>query len=118
MEPSTIKDDTPTDDELRKVVRGMSNGRSGSTSRIRAEHLKEWLRGIVAEEKQADEQATTHQGIGDSGSGDNWRLFVKLIQTIWDTGDVPQQMLWMIVVLIPKGGETIGESAYWSSSGR
>ena len=56
--------------------------------------MKEWLRGIIAEEKED----------GVEGTGDNWRLFVKLIQTIWIEGTIPQQMSWMIVVLIPKGG--------------
>ena len=36
--------------------------------------------------------------------GDNWRHFVCLIQAIWDTGTVPRQMLWVTVVLLPKGG--------------
>ena len=37
------------------------------------------------------------------GAGDKWRLFVKLIRLIWRTGEIPQQMLWTIIVLIPKG---------------
>ena len=35
--------------------------------------------------------------------GDTWRLFLKLIRHIWDTGEIPRQMLLTIVVLIPKG---------------
>ena len=38
------------------------------------------------------------------GNGDRWRLFIKLIQSIWRTGTIPQQLTWIIVVLIPKGG--------------
>ena len=30
--------------------------------------------------------------------------FAKLIQIIWELGQIPQQMQWMIVVLLPKGG--------------
>ena len=29
---------------------------------------------------------------------------VKLIQTVWNTGRIPQQMMWTIIVLIPKCG--------------
>ena len=36
--------------------------------------------------------------------GNTWRIFVRLIQSIWDTGTVPRQMVWMVVVLLPKGG--------------
>ena len=38
------------------------------------------------------------------GAGDNWRLFVQLIQSIWSKGEVPRQIHWVLVVLIPKGG--------------
>ena len=30
---------------------------------------------------------------------------MRLITVIWQTGVVPQQMLWMVVVLIPKGND-------------
>ena len=36
--------------------------------------------------------------------GKKWRVFVKMIQTIWDQGEIPMQMSWMVVVLLPKGG--------------
>ena len=32
-----------------------------------------------------------------------WRLLVKLVQHIWETGEIPYQMLQVVVVLIPKG---------------
>jgi hypothetical protein len=34
---------------------------------------------------------------------DSWRLFVRLVQTAWIHGMIPRQLLWSIVVLIPKG---------------
>ena len=74
----------------------MSNGAAGGTSLIRAEDLKGWLRGAQMEE---DPEVLVHDGAGDS-----WRLFVHLVQTIWQTGEIPRQLLWVIVVLIPKGG--------------
>ena len=36
--------------------------------------------------------------------GDNWHKFVLLVQAIWDHGEIPPQLLWVIIVLIPKGG--------------
>ncbi len=41
---------------------------------------------------------------GVEGIGDRWRLFVALLQAVWQNGSVPTQMTWMIIVLIPKGG--------------
>ena len=38
-----------------------------------------------------------------AGKGDQWRVFVELIQEIWNTGRIPTQMLWVVIVLIPKG---------------
>ncbi len=38
------------------------------------------------------------------GEGDNWRLLVGLIQAIWMQGKILQQLTWVIVVLLPKGG--------------
>ena len=32
-----------------------------------------------------------------------WRLLVELIQSVWGTGEIPRQLLYVIVVLIPKG---------------
>ena len=59
---------------------------------MRAEDLKEWHRGILLEDHT-----------GEVGQGDNWRYLVQLIQTIWEKGDIPTQMKWVIVILKPKG---------------
>ena len=42
-------------------------------------------------------------GEGFQGRGGAWRLLVKLIQHIWETREIPYQMLRVVVVLIPKG---------------
>ena len=55
--------------------------------------MKQWLHDAV----RGDEN-------GDAELGKKWSVFVKLIQTIWEKGEIPQQMSWMTVVLIPKGG--------------
>ena len=68
---------------------------AGGTSGIKAEDLRDWLLWIEEEEEE-----------GKEGVGDTWRIFVQLIQTIWETGTVPHQMLWINIVLIPKGAGT------------
>ena len=93
VDPFDLDDSVPDDVAIREVVRGMKNGRAGGSGGITAEHIKLWLAGMVEEEKEGTEKA-----------GDCWRTFVKLIQLIWDTGEIPRQMLWMVVVLLPKGG--------------
>jgi hypothetical protein len=39
-----------------------------------------------------------------TGAGDPQRLLMKLVTAVWETGTIPQQLGWVIVVLIPKGG--------------
>ena len=55
---------------------------------MRAEDLKDWLRG--AEEEEA---AETEGDEGFQGRGDAWQLLVKLVQHMWETGEIPYQML-------------------------
>ena len=78
--------------ELREVVAGMRNGRSGGAYGMKAEHLKGWLQGAISEGKEE----------GQEGAGTLWHVFVDLTQTVWETGTIPQQMLSMVVILIPK----------------
>ena len=41
---------------------------------------------------------------GNACAGGTWRTFIELIQKVWEMGCIPHQMLWMVVVLLPKGG--------------
>ncbi len=89
-----ILDGPPSDGELRNVVRGLQNERAGGASRLQAEHIKVWLSNVMREEEEES----------DVGLGDKWRIFVKLMQAIWEQGCMPEQMKWEIIVLLPKGG--------------
>lgn len=95
VDPYEVQDEVPGDMEIRAKVKDLRNGRAGGASKMRAEDIRGWLRGIEEEEDQKR---------GTEGAGNKWRLFVKLIQSIWRTGSIPRQMMWVIVVLIPKGG--------------
>ena len=68
---------------------------------MKAKHIKVWLDEIQRKEKAAMEN---HGREADPGAGHKWRIFVELIQAIWNRGEIPEQMSWMIVVLLPKGG--------------
>ena len=65
---------------------------------MQAEHLKAWLR------REEEGEEAEKEGIeGLEGVGDMWRLLVRLIQHIWDAGEIPSRMLLTIIVLISKG---------------
>jgi hypothetical protein len=46
--------------------------------------------------------------VNHTGAGKLWREFVELCTSVWVTGTIPQQMSWVVTVLIPKGGGNIG----------
>ncbi len=90
VDPAPIPDGVPTDSEVRDAVGELTNGRSGGASRMRAEHMKEWLQGIRREEDPKT-------AIGNQGAGDAWRLLMRLVAAVWETGTIPQQLGWIIV---------------------
>jgi hypothetical protein len=97
-----ISNDMPTDSEMGMVVTGLKNGQAAGATGMRAEHIKGWLDKIQRKEKAARE-TPGREGV-DPGAGRKWRIFVELIQTIWEGGEIPVQMSWMVIVLLPKGG--------------
>jgi len=92
-----IRDEIPDEEEIRVVVAELTNGRSAGVSRMRAEHLKGWLKGAKLEEDPK-------KGPANVGAGDDWKALVKLVQAVWDEGRIPTQLGWVVTVLIPKGG--------------
>ena len=96
-----ISDGMPTDSEVRMVVGKLRNGRAGGATGMKAEHIKVWLDTIQREEKAARANPGRE---ADPGAGRKWKIFVELIQAVWERGEIPEQMSWMIVVLLPKGG--------------
>ena len=94
--PIQLNDDAPSNGEIREAAGRLTNGRAAEASGMRAEDVKAWLHGIKLEED-------LRVGPNNIGAGDNWRKFVLLVQAIWDHGDIPPQLLWVIIVLIPKG---------------
>jgi len=92
-----IRDDTPTDGEIRVAVAELTNGRSAGVSRMRAEHLKEWLKGAkLAEDPE--------KGPNNVGAGKEWEVLLQFVQVVWEEGRIPTQLGWVVAVLIPKGG--------------
>jgi hypothetical protein len=94
--PIKINDNAPSDKEIWFATSELSNDRAAGASKMHAKHVKDWLWGIRQEEDVESQ--------GAPGDGDNWRLFAHLVQATWTYGIVSRQLLWTIVILIPKGG--------------
>ena len=99
-----IRDDRPPNGKIWVVVAKLTNGRSAGASRMRAEHINDWLQGAQLEENP-------ETGPSNVGAGDKWNALVQLVQAIWDKGKIPIQLGWVVTLLIPKiGGDYRGIS--------
>jgi hypothetical protein len=85
----------PSSLEIREVVRKLQNGQAAGAAGLQAKHIKMWLWDVVQEETEA---------INVGHGSFKWRIFVKLMQSIWEHGCLPEQMMWKIITLLPKGG--------------
>ena len=87
----------PSDAEIRGVVKALWNGRAGNTLGMKAEYLKQRLVMAESKEKVRAEGKEEHEGCGDT-----WRICVRLVQHVWETGDIQHHIQWVVVVLLPK----------------
>jgi hypothetical protein len=90
---SVILDGPPCNKELHLVILGLQNGCTVGAAGLWVKHIKVWLNNAIHEEEEES----------DVGLGDKWRIFVRLMQAIWEHGSMPKQMRWEIIVLLPKG---------------
>ena len=84
-DPVPLPDEAPSDAGIKTAFKTLRNGRTGDGSMMRAKHLKAWLQRAEEEEEATEKEGTK----GLEGAGDTWRLLVRLIQHIWDTGEIP-----------------------------
>jgi hypothetical protein len=61
-------------------MRELQNGHAAGTTGLKAEHIKVWLLDVVREEEEQS----------DGGLGHKRRVFVKLMQTVWEHGSIPK----------------------------
>jgi len=89
--PFVVPDAAPEDSEMRAAVKdGLKRDQAGCTLLFKAKHIKQWLKDMEEGEKS-----------GQEGLGDKWKVFVRLITLIWETGAIPWQMVWVVIVLLP-----------------
>ena len=92
--PFPILDGPPTEDEIAEAVRRLHNNRSPGASKIRAEHFKEWHAQAFPSSEEIEPDRS------------NWDLLLHLVTHMWNTGEIPTELTWTILVLIPKGDGT------------
>ena len=90
--PFPINDANPTDQEIGAAVQRLKSNKSPGASNIRAEHFKAWYIQAFPQGEDAVPDRT------------NWDRLVAIITHIWSTGEIPTELTWTILVLIPKDG--------------
>jgi hypothetical protein len=66
----------------------MRCSKSPGPSGIRAEHLREWLNAAERE---------------NNPDPSRWKKMVELVQHVFETEELPTELPWSVLVLIPKG---------------
>ena len=92
VNPDKVNDKIPSEAELEAVVLCLRPHRSGGHTHLRAEHFKQWQRGVYLRDYSKT-----------SPRRERWMCLVDIVQHMWSTGEIPQELGWTVLVLIPKG---------------
>jgi hypothetical protein len=88
--PFSINDDSPDNSEIATAIRQLKNGKAPCPSGLLcAEHLKNLL------QRAEKDDATPEDRSG-------WEHMCHTVKQIFETGQIPEEMTWSILVLIPK----------------
>jgi hypothetical protein len=87
VSPFNIDDSIPSEAEIEKAVGRLHSGRSPGPNGMRPEDLKEW-RDAARRGKSPDTQ--------------EWDNVVELVQYSFETGKIPTELNWSVLVAIPK----------------
>lgn len=99
--PFPILDSIPTADEIGTAVKRLRNHRAPGPSGLRAEDFKEWYKEAHPDEFHPDTSTT----VPPPPRLDRWNALVDMTQHIWSTGEIPTELKWTVLVLIPKGND-------------
>ena len=92
VQPFPVEDGLPTDDEIGAAIKRLRNGRAPGPSKMKAETLKDWHREAFPEDYDLEQEPDRTR----------WDLLTTLIHHMWNSGEIPTELTWTILVLIPK----------------
>ena len=70
-------------------------GPTSSAVSMKGEHIKEWLDLAYPQQKPGEQDIPPAQP-------EQWDKLVKLVQYIFETGDIPEELHWSFLATIPK----------------
>ncbi len=94
--PYDIDDSIPSRDEIKEATSRLKNNKAPGPSGMRAEHIKDWVKLAFPEEY--------YQGQGEPPppQPEPFDALVELIQHMWRTGELPQELTWQCLACLPK----------------
>ena len=87
VEPFDVVDTVPSEEEIAAAVCRLPRGKAPGPSAMRIDHFKEWYTEAVREKEPVRTR---------------WEALVEIVQYCYNTGDLPQEVTWMTIVLLPK----------------
>ena len=97
VHPFPICDAVPSESEVKSAVRRLKPNKAPGPSRLKAEVLRKWL--LEAFPEESDNEVDWEKPANRS----NWDPLLHLVTHMWATGEIPTELTWQILVLIPKG---------------
>jgi hypothetical protein len=96
IHPTPVDDDIPTEEEIAEAIDRLKCNKATGPSRMRAEHFHQWYNMAYppTTRKEGDKPAESQPG--------NWMALVHLTQRIFATGQLPTEINWSFLTLIPK----------------
>ena len=72
-------------------VRKLRVNREGSHTHLKDKHFKTWLREAYQEKEETTLPKTS-----------KWMKLMELVQFMWEHGNIPEDLVWTILILTPK----------------
>ena len=92
VKPTNVKNEIPLEADMKASVQRLRLHRAGGHTHLCVEHFKQWQRETYPGEQSKIPPRREH-----------WVCLVDLLQHKGPTGEIPQELGWTILVLIPKG---------------
>ena len=91
VDPDKINDEVPLEAEMEAAVCCLRSHRAGGHTHLNTEQLKKWRK-----EAYTGDQSKTPSW------RERWLCLVEIVQNMWRTGNIPQELGSTVLVLIPK----------------
>ena len=87
-----VNNDAPSEAKVEASVRRLRHFKAGGNTHLHAEHLKKCL-----------SKAYPGESFKTPPRTERWMCLTRIVQHMWRIAEIPQELGWTVLVLIPKG---------------